>query len=72
MCVCKYKSDAISHEQAIQKMGVRTKCKAIDFSDIMAEEVESEMKEAAEISMGTEVSDEDTTNILMLCDQVRI
>jgi len=53
-------------------MGVRTKCKAIDFSDIMAEEVESEMKEAAEISMGTEVSDEDTTNILMLCDQVRI
>ena len=33
-------------------------------------QVEGEMKEAAEISMGTEVSDEDTTNILMLCDQV--
>jgi len=49
---------------------VRSKCKTTDFSTIMPEEVEVEMKEAAEISMGTEVSDEDVTNILMLTDQV--
>jgi nucleolar protein 58 len=34
------------------------------------EEVELEMKEAAVISMGTEVSDEDMLNIKALCDQV--
>jgi nucleolar protein 58 len=34
------------------------------------EEVELEMKEAAVISMGTEVSDEDMLNIKALCEQV--
>jgi nucleolar protein 58 len=34
------------------------------------EEVELEMKEAAVISMGTEVSDEDMLSIKALCDQV--
>ncbi len=36
----------------------------------MQEEVEAEMKEAAVISMGTEVSDHDMVNIKSLCDQV--
>merc|ERR1719393_1036386 len=36
----------------------------------MPEEVEAEMKEAPEISMGTEVSEEDVANIMMLTDQV--
>merc|ERR1719424_1414265 len=51
-------------------MGPRTKCKAIDFSEIMPEEVPQEPQDAAEISMGTEVSGEDIENILMLTDQV--
>lgn len=62
--------DNLMYAKAIRKMGVRTQCKAVDFSDILPEEVETEMKEAAEISMGTEVSAEDTENILMLCEQV--
>jgi len=62
--------DNLMYAKAIQKMGIRAKCKDSDFSDIMPEEIEKEMKEAAEISMGTEVSDEDITNILMLCEQV--
>lgn len=37
---------------------------------ILPEEVEAELKEAAMISMGTEVSDLDLTNIKELCDQV--
>ncbi|CAM6072782.1 unnamed protein product [Sphagnum tenellum] len=37
---------------------------------ILVEEVELEMKEAAVISMGTEVSDEDMWNIKAFCDQV--
>ena len=62
--------DNLMYARAIKAMGVRTKCKETDFSSIMPEEVEVEMKEAAEISMGTEVSDEDVKNILMLTDQV--
>ena len=36
----------------------------------MPEEVEQEVKDAAEISMGTEISDEDRINVTYLCDQV--
>ena len=41
-----------------------------DLSSVLPEEVEQEVKEAAEISMGTEVSEEDINNIIYLCDQV--
>jgi len=58
------------YAKALMKMGVRTQCKSLDFSDILPEEVEHEMKDAAEISMGTEVSEDDIANILQLCDQV--
>ena len=63
--------DNLMYAKTIQKMGVRTKCKGLDLSDILAEEVEAELKDAAEISMGTEVSEEDVANILMLCEQVK-
>lgn len=62
--------DNLMYAKVIQKMHIRTNCKSMDFSDILAEEVETEMKDAAEISMGTEVSTEDTANILQLTDQV--
>merc|ERR1711862_806685 len=41
-----------------------------DFSDVIPEEVEEKVKEAAEISMGTEISEEDILNIKHLCQQV--
>merc|ERR1719331_2523942 len=62
--------DNLMYAKAVQLMGVRIKCKGLDFSDIVAEEVEGEMKAAAEISMGTDVSEEDVANILQLTDQV--
>lgn len=43
-----------------------------DLSEILPEEVEAEVKLAAEISMGTEVSEQDIANIQHLCDQVRL
>ena len=43
-----------------------------EFSSILPEEVEEELKSAAEISMGTEISQEDCDNIVHLCDQVRV
>lgn len=42
-----------------------------DLSDLLPEEIEAEVKLAAEISMGTEVSEQDIGNIRHLCDQVR-
>merc|ERR1711971_1145021 len=40
------------------------------MSDIVPENIEKEVKWAAEISMGTEISQEDIFNISNLCDQV--
>merc|ERR1712240_345508 len=51
-------------------MGTRDNAKTIDLSDVLPEEVEEKVKEAAEISMGTEISDEDIENISFLCEQV--
>ncbi|CAG8809971.1 6082_t:CDS:2, partial [Gigaspora margarita] len=50
--------------------GFRSNAQECDLSDILPEDLEKEVKEAAEISMGTEISDEDINNIIMGCDQV--
>ena len=42
----------------------------MDFSDIIPDDVEEPMKEAAIVSMGTEISTEDVEHIHALCDQV--
>lgn len=41
-----------------------------DLSDILPEDVEEKVKEAAEISMGTEISEDDIINIQNLCDEI--
>jgi len=60
----------LSFAKVVKKMGTRNQVQTMDFSDIVAEEIEQEMKEAAQISMGTEISDQDVLNIRSLCDQV--
>jgi len=62
--------DNVQYAKAVKLMGSRVNAADLDFSGILAEEVEAEMKEAAVISMGTEVSDHDMLNIKSLCDQV--
>ena len=52
-------------------MGTRERAAELDFSAVALEEVEAELKEAAVISMGTEISEADLLNIMALCDQVR-
>ncbi|KAJ3584025.1 hypothetical protein NHX12_014522 [Muraenolepis orangiensis] len=63
-------TDNLAYCKAIQKIGFRTNVATTDLSDILPEEIEAEVKLAAEISMGVEVSEEDITNILHLCEQV--
>lgn len=45
--------------------------KNCDLSDILPEDIEERVKTVAEMSMGTEITEQDITNIWYLCDQVR-
>ena len=49
---------------------MRTNASNADLSDIVSEEIEAKVKEMAEVSMGTEIADEDMLNINHLCRNV--
>ncbi|KAK9084127.1 hypothetical protein Scep_030598 [Stephania cephalantha] len=68
--LAKIVQDNILYAKSVKLMGDRTNAANLDFSEILPEEVETELKEAAVVSMGTEVSDLDLLNIKELCDQV--
>lgn len=68
--LAKIVQDNILYAKAVKLMGDRVNAAKLDFSEILLEEVEAELKEAAMISMGTEVSDLDLENIKDLCNQV--
>lgn len=63
-------NDNQQYSKIVLKMGVRAKAVDCDFSDIVEEQVERDLKEAAIISMGTEISDEDVLNISLLARRV--
>ncbi|XP_016365930.1 nucleolar protein 58-like isoform X1 [Sinocyclocheilus rhinocerous] len=63
-------TDNLAYCKSVRKIGDRTNVASMDLSEILPEEIEAEVKLAAEISMGTEVSEEDIANIMHLCDQV--
>jgi nucleolar protein 58 len=50
--------------------GFRTNASSTSFADILPEDLEAVLKAAAEISMGTEISDSDIAHIHSLCDQI--
>ncbi|KAL0091275.1 hypothetical protein F4703DRAFT_1838193 [Phycomyces blakesleeanus] len=62
--------DNLAYAKVVKMMGFRTNAHSTELSAILPEELEAEVKEAAEISMGTEISEEDIENIHCLCDQV--
>merc|ERR1712055_304269 len=63
-------TDNLAFVKTVELMGTRDHAKTIDLSDVLPEEIEEKVKEAAEISMGTEISEEDVINIKHLCQQV--
>lgn len=63
-------TDNIAFVKTVRIIGTREFTATSDLSDILPEEVEAKVKEAAEISMGTEISEDDIQNIQHLCDQV--
>ncbi|KAL8109797.1 putative nucleolar protein 5-2 [Apium graveolens] len=68
--LAKIVQDNILYAKSVKLMGDRTNAAKLDFSEVLSEEVEAELKEASMISMGTEISDLDLINIKDLCDQV--
>eukprot|EP00879_Flechtneria_rotunda_P022149 GHRR01023372.1.p1 GENE.GHRR01023372.1~~GHRR01023372.1.p1 ORF type:complete len:261 (+),score=75.15 GHRR01023372.1:154-936(+) len=63
-------TDNIQYAKTIKVVGTRDKAAGVDFSGVLEQEVEDALKTAAQVSMGTEISQEDLENILALCDQV--
>ncbi|XP_074311492.1 putative nucleolar protein 5-2 [Silene latifolia] len=68
--LAKIVQDNILYSKAVKLMGDRVNAAKLDFSEVLPEEVEADLKEASVISMGTEVSELDLVNIKQLCDQV--
>lgn len=64
-------NDNAQYAKVVLACGYRSKIREIDFSQILEDEnVEAALKEAAEVSMGTEVADIDVLNIQSLAEQV--
>ncbi|XP_030065247.1 nucleolar protein 58 [Microcaecilia unicolor] len=63
-------TDNLVYCKCLRRVGDRRNFSTFDLSELLPEDVEEEVKAASEISMGTEVSEEDIENILHLCDQV--
>ncbi|KAH0839588.1 hypothetical protein J3R83DRAFT_504 [Lanmaoa asiatica] len=63
-------SDNLAYAKVVRAMGFRTNAVTTSFETILPEDLEAVLKTAAEISMGTEISDSDISHIHALCDQV--
>jgi nucleolar protein 58 len=63
-------TDNLGFAKVVKQMGPRVNAARTDFTSILPEALQNEIREAAQISMGTEVSEEDIDNIKELCDQV--
>ncbi|KAK3018162.1 hypothetical protein RJ639_003832 [Escallonia herrerae] len=68
--LAKILQDNILYAKTVKMMRDRTNAAKLDFSEIMSEELEIQFKEAAMISMGTEVCELDLNMIVEQCDQV--
>ncbi|KAG6112607.1 Nucleolar protein 58 [Claviceps humidiphila] len=64
--VAKILNDNLAYARVIIAVGMRTNVSDTDLSEILPEEVEVAIKAAAEISMGTEIMEEDLENIKLL------
>jgi nucleolar protein 58 len=68
--LAKILNDNLAYSKVVLKMGFRTNARETDLSGILPEEIEAAVKAAAEISMGTEITDEDLEATGALAEQV--
>merc|ERR1711934_1045214 len=62
-------NDNVLYAKVIKEMGMVKNAATTDLSDVLPEDMEEELKSAAQVSMGTEISEEDLENINLLCTQ---
>ena len=63
-------TDNLAYVRTVHLMGMRTNAATTDLSEILSEEVKEKVKEAAEISMGTDISEQVILKISHLCGLV--
>merc|ERR1711871_204135 len=61
--------DNTMYAKVVKTMGMLKNAAECDLSDILPEDMEESLKSAAQVSMGTEISEEDMENIELLCTQ---
>jgi len=63
-------ADNLTYAKVVKIIGMKTNTGSSDFGEVLPEDLEKQVKEAAEISMGSEITEDDETNIRELCDQI--
>mmetsp|Transcript_82286 Transcript_82286/g.96280 ORF Transcript_82286/g.96280 Transcript_82286/m.96280 type:complete len:459 (-) Transcript_82286:180-1556(-) len=63
-------TDNLLYTRVIRKIGIRSKAADTDLSEIITDQIEKDVKEAAEISMGIDITEEDEEFIMKLADQI--
>ena len=67
--LAKILNDNLAYCKVVLKCGFRSNARSADLSSILPEEIESAVKAAAEISMGTEITEEDLEATRLLAEQ---
>mmetsp|Transcript_92428 Transcript_92428/g.146119 ORF Transcript_92428/g.146119 Transcript_92428/m.146119 type:complete len:496 (-) Transcript_92428:78-1565(-) len=64
-------TENMAFAKVVKHMGLKSKAKDTDFSKVnVPDEIANEVRQAAETSMGTEITEEDLANIMTLCERV--
>mmetsp|Transcript_4625 Transcript_4625/g.11875 ORF Transcript_4625/g.11875 Transcript_4625/m.11875 type:complete len:500 (-) Transcript_4625:305-1804(-) len=64
-------TENLAYAKVVRLMGMKSTNKEVDFSKVgVPDEIAAEVRSAAETSMGHEITVEDLSNILVLCDRV--
>ncbi len=62
--------DPLTYVKVVKLIGKREKADKAELTELVGEEAEIKIKQASEVSMGTEISDHDEEFILKLADQI--
>ena len=68
--LAKVVTDNLVYTKVVRMIGMRDKAADIDFSGVVPDNVETQIKEACEISMGTEINEKDEDFMFSLADQI--
>jgi nucleolar protein 58 len=63
-------TDNLVYARLVKTMGIRENAGTADLESVLPEDLVNPVKEAAQISMGTEVNEEDIEHVVELCTQV--